>query len=53
MGRRTGKDESQEQNETKTTIIYLEEVIERNIDKLFLNYDIICSHPFRVMRMPI
>ena len=32
------------------TIIYLEEVIERNIDKLFLNYDIICCHPFRVMR---
>lgn len=33
-----------------TAIIYLEEIIERNIDKLFLNYDIICSHPFRVMR---
>lgn len=33
-----------------TTVIYLEEVIERNIDKLFLNYDIVCSHPFRVMR---
>ena len=49
-GEKNGKDESQEQNETKTTIIYLEEVIERNIDKLFLNYDIICSHPFRVMR---
>lgn len=31
-------------------IIYLEEVIERNIDKLFLNYDIISCHPFRVMR---
>ncbi len=31
-------------------IIYLEEIIERNIDKLFLNYDIISSHPFRVMR---
>ena len=49
-GEKNGKDESQEQNETKTTIIYLEEVIERNIDKLFLNYDIICSNPFRVMR---
>ncbi|MEG0813504.1 MAG: RNA degradosome polyphosphate kinase [Clostridium sp.] len=34
----------------QTGIIYLEEVIERNIDKLFLNYDIVCSHPFRVMR---
>ena len=31
------------------SIIYLEEVIERNIDKLFLNYDIISCHPFRVM----
>ncbi|MCR5734070.1 MAG: RNA degradosome polyphosphate kinase [Lachnospiraceae bacterium] len=31
-------------------IILLEEVIERNIDKLFLNYDVICAHPFRIMR---
>lgn len=34
----------------ETAIIYLEEVIERNIDKLFLNYDIISCHPFRIMR---
>lgn len=31
-------------------LILLEEVIERNIHKLFLNYDIVCTHPFRVMR---
>ena len=31
-------------------IILLEEVIERNIQKLFLNYDIVCSYPFRIMR---
>ncbi len=31
-------------------IILLEEVIERNIHKLFLNYDIVCVHPFRIMR---
>lgn len=31
-------------------IIFLEEIIERNIAKLFLNYDIVCAHPFRVMR---
>lgn len=31
-------------------IILLEEVIERNIHKLFLNYDIVCAHPFRIMR---
>ena len=33
-----------------TKIILLEEVIERNIHKLFLNYDIVCSYPFRIMR---
>ena len=32
------------------TVILLEEVIERNIQKLFLNYDIVCSYPFRIMR---
>ncbi|MBQ6695792.1 MAG: RNA degradosome polyphosphate kinase [Lachnospiraceae bacterium] len=31
-------------------VILLEELIERNIQKLFLNYDIICAHPFRIMR---
>lgn len=31
-------------------IILLEEIIEKNIDKLFLNYDIVCAHPFRIMR---
>ncbi|MBQ9991638.1 MAG: polyphosphate kinase 1, partial [Lachnospiraceae bacterium] len=31
-------------------VIFLEEVIERNINKLFLNYDIICTYPFRIMR---
>ncbi|MGN0346994.1 MAG: RNA degradosome polyphosphate kinase [Lachnospiraceae bacterium] len=33
-----------------TFIIRLEEVIERNISKLFLNYDVVCSSPFRIMR---
>lgn len=31
-------------------VILLEEIIERNIDRLFLNYDIVCAHPFRIMR---
>ena len=31
-------------------IILLEEVIERNISRLFLNYDVVCSYPFRIMR---
>ena len=30
--------------------ILLEEMIERNIDKLFLNYDVVCAHPYRIMR---
>ena len=34
----------------ETKVILLEEVIERNIHKLFLNYDIVCTHPFRIMR---
>jgi polyphosphate kinase len=34
----------------KQKIILLEEVIERNIHKLFLNYTIVCAHPFRIMR---
>ena len=32
------------------TVILLEEVIERNISKLFLNYDVICAHPYRIER---
>ncbi len=31
-------------------IIRLEEVIERNISRLFLNYDVLTSAPFRIMR---
>lgn len=31
-------------------VIFLEEIIERNIQKLFLNYHIVCAHPFRIMR---
>lgn len=34
----------------ETTVIFLEEIIERNIGKLFLNYDVVCAHPFRIMR---
>lgn len=31
-------------------VILLEEIIERNMNTLFLNYDIIAAHPFRIMR---
>ena len=34
----------------KRSIIFLEELIERHINLLFLNYDIISMHPFRIMR---
>ena len=39
-----------EEEGKEKTVILLEEVIERNIQKLFLNYDIVCSYPFRIMR---
>ncbi len=45
-----GKEQTGKNALGQASIIFLEEVIERNIEKLFLNYDIICSHPFRVMR---
>ena len=38
------------QTDGEKAIIYLEEIIERNIEKLFLNYEIISCHPFRIMR---
>lgn len=31
-------------------VILLEEIIERNIQSLFLNYNIISAHPYRIMR---
>ena len=31
-------------------VILLEQVIERNISALFLSYDVICAHPYRIMR---
>ena len=31
-------------------VILLEEIIERNIHSLFLNYNIISAHPYRIMR---
>lgn len=30
--------------------ILLEQIIEKNIDKLFLNYEVRCAHPYRIMR---
>ena len=38
-----------EENKQKT-IIFLEEIVERNMTELFLNYDIVAAAPFRIMR---
>ena len=36
--------------EQERAVILLEEIIERNIGKLFLSYDVVCAHPYRIMR---
>ncbi len=36
--------------EGKKTFILLEQVIERNIHRLFLNYHVVCAYPYRIMR---
>ncbi len=38
------------ENKEDTTIILLEQIIEGNIQKLFLNYEVLCAHPYRIMR---
>lgn len=38
------------EHEEDVTVILLEQVIEKNIQKLFLNYEVICAHPYRIMR---
>ncbi len=34
----------------KDTFILLEQIIERNISKLFSNYKVLCAYPYRIMR---
>ncbi len=36
--------------EGKRTFILLEQIIERNIQKLFSNYEVVCAYPYRIMR---
>ncbi len=38
------------ENENETTVILLEEIIERHMNSLFLNYNVVCAYPYRVMR---
>lgn len=37
-------------NEREQVFILLEQVIERNIHQLFLNYHVLCAYPYRIMR---
>ena len=37
-------------SEGNVQVILLEQIIERNISELFLSYDVICAHPYRIMR---
>ncbi|MBR7046247.1 MAG: RNA degradosome polyphosphate kinase [Lachnospiraceae bacterium] len=39
-----------ESEEGVIRIILLEEIIRANMAKLFLNYDVVCAYPFRIMR---
>lgn len=34
----------------KTTVVLLEEIIERNIGKLFLSNTVVCTCPYRIIR---
>lgn len=38
------------EQEGETAFVLLEQVIEKNIDKLFLNYEVQCAYPYRIMR---
>ncbi len=38
------------ETEEQKCFILLEQIIEKNIDKLFLNYEVLCAYPYRVMR---
>ncbi len=36
--------------ENRYTFVLLEQIIEKNLNRLFLSYDVICAYPYRVMR---
>ena len=38
------------EDEEEKVFILLEQMIEKNIDKLFLNYKVLCAYPYRIMR---
>ncbi len=41
---------SRQRKKRHKRFILLEQIIEKNIDKLFLNYKVLCAHPYRIMR---
>lgn len=36
--------------DTEVSIILLEQIIEGNLQKLFTGYEVLCAHPYRIMR---
>ena len=38
------------EEENVQSFIFLEQIIEKNLYKLYLNYDVVCAYPYRVMR---
>ena len=38
------------ENDENYALVLIDEVIERNLGKLFSGYDVICAHPYRIMR---
>ena len=38
------------EDESEHSIILLEQIIEGNIQKLFTGYEVLCAHPYRIMR---
>ena len=38
------------EDDNDQTFIFLEQIIEKNIHKLFLNYEVKCAFPYRIMR---
>ena len=39
-----------EKDASERAIILMDEIIERNISRLFLGYEVVCAHPYRIMR---
>ena len=38
------------ENEDATSFVLLEQIIEKNLSNLYLNFDVVCAFPYRIMR---